>query len=304
MYITNTIPCSDSMPIPPQRNMKSASTSRVRSDRNKDRAISHDEADGLDHPQGRVAGKVAIVTGAASGLGEAIARLLAREGAKVVIADIDDMRGDATAAAILQSGGEATYLRLDVTQETAWQTTMQAAQRLYGPLNILVNNAGIAPAGSMTMSFELWRKVMSINLDGTFLGTKHAIQAMRSSGARGSIVNISSVMAMVGQPTTAAYSASKGGVRSLTKAAAVYCAAEKLPIRVNSVHPGTCLTPLVENYYAMQPSALQQQIARHPIGHLGEPDDIAQGVLYLASDESKFVLGSELVIDGGLLASD
>jgi NAD(P)-dependent dehydrogenase (short-subunit alcohol dehydrogenase family) len=112
-------------------------------------------------------------------------------------------------------------------------------------------------------------------------------------------------MAMVGQPTTAAYSASKGGVRSLTKAAAIYCAAEKLPIRVNSIHPGTCRTPLVDSYYAAQPDQeLRQQIARHPIGHLGQPDDIAYGVLYLASDESRFVLGTELVIDGGLLASD
>lgn len=254
--------------------------------------------------RGRVAGKVALVTGAASGLGEAIARLLAREGAAVVVADIDDRRGDAVATSIVADGGQATYLPLDVTQEMSWENAMREVLRRHRSLHILVNNAGIAPAGSMTMSFELWRKVMSINLDGTFLGTKHAIQTMRSIGATGSIINISSVMAMVGQPTTAAYSASKGGVRSLTKAAAVYCAAERLPIRVNSIHPGTCTTPLVENFYASQPEALAQQIARHPFGHLGEPDDIAFGVLYLASDEAKFLLGTELVIDGGLLASD
>lgn len=254
---------------------------------------------------GRVANKVALVTGAASGFGEAIASLLAREGAAVIVADIDDRRGSEAAARIISQGGEATYLHLDVADEAAWVGAMETTLRLYGRLHILVNNAGIAPSGSMTMDFELWRQVMRINLDGTFLGTRHAIDAMRRTASRGSIINISSVMAMVGQPTTAAYSASKGGVRSLTKAAAIYCASERLPIRVNSIHPGTCLTPLVKSYYAAQPpELLQQQIARHPIGHLGDPDDIAYGVLYLASDESKFILGAELVIDGGLLASD
>lgn len=253
---------------------------------------------------GRVQGKVALVTGAASGLGESIAVLLAREGASVVVADIDE-RGREVAANINRQGGRAIFENLDVTQEPAWKHTIEQVVQRYQTLNILVNNAGIAPSGSVAMEYELWRTVMSINLDGTFLGLKHGIRAMRQTGARGSIVNISSVMAMVGQPTTAAYSASKGGVRSLTKAAAVYCAAEKLPIRVNSVHPGTCMTPLVKKFYADQvPAALQQQIARHPIGHLGEPEDIAYGVLYLASDEAKFVLGSELVIDGGLLCSD
>jgi NAD(P)-dependent dehydrogenase (short-subunit alcohol dehydrogenase family) len=231
--------------------------------------------------------------------------LLAAEGASVVIADIDSIRGEAVAAAIRATSGDAMYVSLDVSNEDAWQHAMDTVLAHHEQLHILVNNAGIAPPGSMTMSFELWRKVLSINLDGTFLGIKYAIQAMRRTGTEGSIVNISSVMAMVGQPTTAAYSASKGGVRSLTKAAAIYCAAEKLPIRVNSIHPGTCRTPLVDSYYAAQPDQeLRQQIARHPIGHLGQPDDIAYGVLYLASDESRFVLGTELVIDGGLLASD
>lgn len=255
---------------------------------------------------GRVEGKVAIVTGAASGLGEAIAALLAQEGAKTVVADIADDHGNRVVNAIRAAGGDASYLHLDVPQESDWQTAMDAVVSRYGKLNILVNNAGISPSVSMMdMSFELWRKVLSINLDGTFLGTKYAINTMRASGEAGSIVNISSVMAMVGRHTTAAYCASKGGVASLTKAAAMYCAHEHLPIRVNSIHPGTCMTPLVKSYYDTQPAeVLQAQIARHPIGHLGEPSDIAYGVLYLASDESKFVLGSELVIDGGLLASD
>ena len=246
-----------------------------------------------------------MVTGGASGLGEAIALLLAQEGAKVVVADIADDSGKRVVNAICAAGGDAFYLHLDVAQESEWQSVMAAMIGRYGKLNILVNNAGIAIPGPMDMSFEVWRKVMSVNLDGTFLGTKYAISAMKASGEAGSIVNMSSVMAMVGQATTAAYSASKGGVAALTKAAAMYCAHEKLPIRVNSVHPGTCLTPLVKGHYdAQPPEVLAAQVARHPIGHLGEPADIAYGVLYLASDESKFVMGSELVIDGGLLASD
>lgn len=254
---------------------------------------------------GRVSGKVAMVTGGASGLGEAICRLLAREGARVVVADIDETAGEALAHAIAAAGGEALFVPLDVASEADWEVAMARVLGHFGTLNVLVNNAGIAPPGDMEMDFADWRRVMSINLDGTFLGTRAAIRAMRDNGAPGAIVNISSVMAMVGQPTTVAYSASKGGVRSFTKAAAMYCAAHRLPIRVNSIHPGTCLTPLVRNYYETQaPEQLQAQVDRHPIGHLGEAEDIAQGVLYLASEESKFVLGSELVIDGGLLASD
>ncbi|MFN8624741.1 MAG: glucose 1-dehydrogenase [Candidatus Binatia bacterium] len=253
----------------------------------------------------RVKGKVAMVTGAASGLGEAIVTLLAREGAQVAVADIAEDQGHQVVDAIRRAGGDAMYVHVDVAQEAEWQRAIDTVISRYGKLTVLVNNAGIAPSGSIDMSFELWRKVLSVNLDGTFLGTKHAIRAMKVSGEPGSIINMSSICAMVGQPTTAAYCASKGGVTSLTKAAAMYCAHERLPIRVNSVHPGTCLTPLVKTYYDSQPpEVLQAQIARHPIGHLGEPADIAYGVLYLASDESKFVVGSELVIDGGLLASD
>jgi len=253
----------------------------------------------------RVQDKVALVTGAASGLGEAIATLLAQEGAQVVVADIDKKSGSDVVNAINRAGGDAYYQHLDVSQESDWKVAMDTVIKRYGKLNILVNNAGIAPPTTMEASLELWRKVMSINLDGTYLGTQYAIRTIKASGQRGSIINISSLMAMVGNATTASYCASKGGVRSLTKAAAMYCAHEKLPIRVNSIHPGTCLTPLVKNYFDSQPpEELQAQIARHPVGHLGEPDDVAYGVLYLASDESKFVLGSELVIDGGLLASD
>lgn len=250
---------------------------------------------------GRVSNKVAFVTGGASGLGEAMVRLLVAEGARVVLADIDEARGEAIAAEIGDHGQKAFFLKLDVTDEEAWDRAMDETVRRFGKLNVLVNNAGIAPPGDMEMPFALWRKVLAVNLDGVFLGTRAAIRTITKSGERGSIINVSSTMGNSAEPTTAAYSASKGGVRNFTKAAAVYCADKKLPIRVNSIHPGMCLTPLVQNYFAANPQEMEPQLARHPIGHLGEPIDIAYGVVFLASDESKFMLGSELVIDGGYL---
>jgi 3(or 17)beta-hydroxysteroid dehydrogenase len=259
----------------------------------------------MGRSMGRVAGKVALITGAASGLGESIARVLALEGAKVVIADLDDARGTALAGEITKSGAHASYVHLDVTRESDWQSAMKTIVERHGKLNVLVNNAGIAPPTPLDMSFDVWRQVLSVNLDGVFLGMKYSVETMKACGEPCSIVNISSVMALVGQPTTVGYSASKGGVSALTKAGAIYCAHHKLPIRVNAVLPGTCVTPLVKGYYASRPpEELAAQVARHPIGYLGDPEDVAYGVLYLASDESKFVLGSELVIDGGLLASD
>jgi 3(or 17)beta-hydroxysteroid dehydrogenase len=253
----------------------------------------------------RVSGKVALVSGAASGLGESIARLLAAEGAKVIVADIDDAGGTALVDTMKRAGQDASYVHLDVTREQDWQAAMDFARRTCGKLNILVNNAGIAPPTPLDMSFDVWRNVMSVNLDGVFLGMKYGVEEMRRCHEPCSIVNIASVMSIVGQPTTVGYSASKGGVTALTKAGAIYCAHHQLPIRVNCVHPGTCTTPLVKGYYASRPpQELAAQVARHPIGHLGDPQDVAYGVLYLASDESKWVLGSELVIDGGLLASD
>lgn len=250
---------------------------------------------------GRVSGKVAMVTGGASGLGEAMVRLLAEHGATVIIADLNAEQGEALARSVTEKGGVASFTHLDVTDEKRWDEVMEETLARYGKLNVLVNNAGIAPEGDMEMDYALWKKTLAVNLDGTFLGTRAAIRAMTRCGATGSIINISSTMGMVAEPTTAAYSASKGGVRTLTKAAAMHCAAKKLPIRVNSVHPGMCLTPLVKGYFDKYPEALEPQIASHPIGHLGEAEDIAYGVLYLASDESKFMLGSELVIDGGYL---
>ena len=255
---------------------------------------------------GRTQGKVALVTGAALGIGRASAELLAREGAKVVLTDLLDTEGQAVASAIVEAGGEAIYLHHDVADEAQWERVIAAAVDRFGRLDVLVNNAGVGWGGPPEdETLERWRRLMSINLDGVFLGVKHAIRAMKASGGGGSIINLSSIEGLIGDPNLGAYNASKGGVRLYTKSTALYCAKAGLRIRVNSIHPGYIWTPMVENYLrsvgdlAAGRAALD---ALHPIGHVGEPDDIAYGVLYLASDESKFVTGTELVIDGGYTA--
>ena len=253
---------------------------------------------------GRVAGKVCMVTGAALGLGRASALMLAREGAKVVITDLKEAEGAILSDQINNAGGEAVFVRHDVAQEADWKAVTATALRRFGRLDVLVNNAGVALAGGVAeTSLEQWRWLMSINLDGVFLGVKYAVEAMKVGG--GSIINLSSIEGLIGDPNLAAYNASKGGVRLLTKSAALDCARRGYRIRVNSIHPGYILTPMVEGYVKGQadPGAASKAIAAlHPLGHLGEPDDIAYGVLYLASDESKFMTGSELVIDGGYTA--
>lgn len=253
----------------------------------------------------RVAGKVALVTGAGLGLGRAAALLLAREGAKIVVTDVKEAEGRAAADDIIDAGGEAIFIRHDVASEIEWAGAIEMTLSRFGRLDILVNNAGVALGADVeTTTLEQWRWLMAINLDGVFLGTKHAIAAMRKSGG-GSIINLSSIEGIIGDPNLAAYNASKGGVRIFTKSAALHCAKAGYKIRVNSVHPGYIWTPMVENYLAAQtdPAAMKQALCGlHPLGHLGEPDDIAYGVLYLASDESKFVTGAELVIDGGYTA--
>jgi 3(or 17)beta-hydroxysteroid dehydrogenase len=256
---------------------------------------------------GRVQDKVAIITGGAMGLGEAMARMLAREGAKVVITDIADEAGEAVARSIASAGGQAIYRRHDVSDEAQWVDTIEATVAEYGRLDVLVNNAGIGVGCAPDeQTLEDWRRLMSINLDGVFLGTKHAIRAMRNNQpAGGSIINLSSIEGIIGDPMLGAYNASKGGVRIYTKSVALYCAKNGLGIRVNSVHPAYIWTPMVENYLKSVgdvEAGRKALDAMHPIGHVGEPDDIAYGVLYLASDESKFVTGSELVIDGGYTA--
>ncbi len=246
-----------------------------------------------------------MVTGAALGLGRAAAVMLAREGAAVVVTDIKEKEGGAVAEEIIDAGGEAIFVRHDVAADPDWRAAIAAAARRFGGLDILVNNAGVVEPGSFeAVSLESWRRQLTINLDGVFLGIKHAAEAMKRRGG-GSIVNLSSIAGLVGDPNLAAYNASKGAVRLLTKSAALHCAKSGYKIRVNSIHPGAIVTPMVENFLtaaADRAAAEAALVAQHPLGHMGEPDDVAYGVLYLASDESKFVTGSELVIDGGFTA--
>ena len=252
----------------------------------------------------RVKGKVALVTGAALGLGRACALLLAREGAKVVATDLKEDEGAALVQEIKDSGGEATFIRHDVASSDVWKNAIETATRKYGGLDIVVNNAGVALSASVEdTTLDQWRWLMSINLDGVFLGTQLAIAVLKEKG--GSIINLSSIEGLIGDPNLAAYNASKGAVRLLTKSCALHCAKSGYRIRVNSVHPGYIWTPMVEAFLAAQADPAAAKIAveaMHPVGHLGEPKDIAYGVLYLASDESKFVTGAELVIDGGYTA--
>lgn len=252
----------------------------------------------------RVRNKVALVTGASLGLGHATALLLAREGARVVVTDMLEKEGAALADEIVAGGGEAMFIKHDVASEDDWKRVVAATVSRFGGLDILVNNAGVALAGNAEeTTLEKWRWLMSINLDGVFLGVKHAIGAMKGKG--GSIINLSSIEGLIGDPNLAAYNASKGGVRLLTKSAALHCAKSGYKIRVNSVHPGYIWTPMVEGFIAGQAdreAAKEGLAALHPLGHVGEPNDIAYAILYLASDEAKFVTGSELVIDGGYTA--
>ncbi len=254
---------------------------------------------------GRVEHKVALVTGAAVGLGGAIARLLAGEGAKVAVSDVNEAAGRAVVEESAARGGEAIFVQQDVSREEDWRRTIETVLGRFGRLDVVVNNAGIGTPGNVEeTSLTDWRRLMSVNLDGVFLGTRYGIEAMKRSGG-GSIVNLSSILGLVGEPASAAYCASKGGVRLLTKAAALHCAKAGYKIRVNSVHPAYIWTPMVETYLRTlgDVEAGRRALASlHPLGRLGEPDDVAYGVLYLASDESRFVTGSELVIDGGYTA--
>ena len=254
----------------------------------------------------RVAGKVAIVTGATSGIGAAAARRLAEEGAAVLVTGRDEGRGRAVVDSIAAAGGEARFQPLDVTDEAAWQATVDGVMAAHGRLDILFNNAGITRAEPIAeVSLETWRRIMAVNADGVFLGTRSAIPAMRRSGG-GSIVNMSSVLGIVGTAHLAAYTASKGAVRYLTKCVALECARDGSGIRVNSIHPAFVATPMMEEtairMYGDAATGAREFGKMHPVGHVGEPADIANGVVYLASDEAKFVTGTELVIDGGYTA--
>ena len=256
---------------------------------------------------GRVEGKVALVSGAATGIGESIVQLLASEGARVAVADIDEIRGAEVAAGVGDAGNEAIFVPLDVTKEESWKHCIGVVETQLGRLSTLVNNAGIAIVESVDeMSFEDWRAVMAVNIDGVFLGTKHAVPAMRRAGG-GSIINISSILGLTGLEKLSAYCASKGAVRLFSKAVALECGRDGSGIRVNSIHPGYIHTAMMEDTcrrdYGNIQTGLSELGKLHPIGRVGEPEEIAAGVLYLASDESKFVTGSELAIDGGYSAA-
>jgi 3(or 17)beta-hydroxysteroid dehydrogenase len=253
---------------------------------------------------GRVDGKIAWVTGAGMGLGRAASLLLAKEGAKLFCTDISAMHGEETVRLVREAGGTADFCPHDVTSPDQWEAASAEIHRLHGRLDVLVNNAGIAFVGNIEVcDLAQWRKTMAVNSDGVFLGCKHGVALMKESGG-GSIINLSSIDGIIGEADLAAYCASKGAVRTLTKSVAVHCAEQKYRIRCNSIHPGYVWTPQTENYLRDLGKLEEERakaLSRHPIGYLGEPDDIAYMVLYLASDESKFVTGSEMVVDGGYL---
>jgi NAD(P)-dependent dehydrogenase (short-subunit alcohol dehydrogenase family) len=248
----------------------------------------------------RLEGKVALISGGARGMGAVEARLFAIEAAKVVFGDILEAEGRQIEADIHAAGGEALFVRLDVTREADWQQAVMTAVSRFGKLDILVNNAGISGRSMVEHTpVEDWERVMDVNAKGVFLGTKAVIPAMRQAGG-GAIINISSQLGLVGADNSSPqYQASKGAVRLLTKATAMQYAKEG--IRVNSVHPGPIITPLNEARRA-DPEQYKLTVSRIPLGRYGQPEDVAYGVLYLASDESAFVTGSELVIDGGWTA--
>ncbi|HLB07704.1 MAG TPA: glucose 1-dehydrogenase [Alphaproteobacteria bacterium] len=255
----------------------------------------------------RLAGKTAIITGAASGIGRATALLFAREGACVALTDIDRANGEEALAEVRQGGGEAIFLEHDVAEEADWKGVIAGILERYGRLDTVVNNAAIQFSLSLEeTTLEDWRRIFRVNAEGVFLGTKLGVQAMKSQRL-GSIVNISSSYAMVADDLNSAYCASKAAVRHFTKAAALHCAKHGYGIRVNSVHPGVIPTAMLEK--EMRDVAAHRGLssiepvraefaAMCPLG-LGTPDDIAYGIVYLACDESKYVTGAELVIDGG-----
>lgn len=256
----------------------------------------------------RLKGRVALVTGAARGIGEATSRLFASEGAQVVVTDINDARGEAVASGLETRG---VYRRLDVRQETDWETVAAEVLETFGRLDVLVNNAGITgfedgavPHDPEHASLESWHAVHATNLDGVFLGCKHAVRAMRRTGS-GSIVNVSSRSGLVGTPAAAAYASSKAAVRNHTRTVALYCAEQGLSIRCNAVFPAAILTPMWEPMLGEGPEREERMraIARDiPLDRFGTADEVAYAVLWLASEESSYTTGAELVLDGGLLA--
>jgi len=261
----------------------------------------------------RLSGRVALITGGASGIGAAAAIKFAQDGAKgIVMTDLAEQKPKAVSliAKIEELGSQAIFLAHDVTVEAEWETVIAATEAKFGPLDIILNPAGIGGRADPLedVEYSVWKQVIAVNLDGTFLGVKHAIRSMKknTSERTKSIINISSAAGLVGLPFAAAYCASKGGVRLLSKSAALYCAQAQFPggkIRVNSVHPGYIRTPMVIASFEADPSR-ENYIEKeaHPIGRMGQPEEVANAIAFLASEESSFMTGSELVIDGGYTA--
>ena len=249
---------------------------------------------------GRLVGKVALISGGAKGQGAAETRLFTQQGASVVFGDVLDDEGKKVEAEIRAGGGQATYVHLDVTREADWRAAVATAVERYGKLTVLVNNAGILLRARIEDTSEAdWDRIMAVNVKGVFLGTKCAIPAMRTAGG-GSIVNISSTAGLVGSPQgTAAYTATKGAVRLFTKSTAIQHARDN--IRANSVHPGPIATDMIADTMRNE-EHWKERLRRLPMGRVGTVDEVAYGVLYLASDEASYVTGSELVIDGGTTA--
>ncbi len=254
----------------------------------------------------RLAGKKAFISGGAQGLGAAMAKRFAEEGAKVALGDVNFDGAQKTAAEInaAHGGGTAFAVALDVTSEEQWITALEVANATMGGISILVNNAGISRGGNIEqLSFEDWKLVMSVNVDSVFLGTKHALKYMRDHQP-GSIVNISSIAGLIAAHNSPVYNASKAAVWLLSKGIALHCAKQGLAIRSNSIHPTFIDTPILDPLrQTFGKEIAEGKLARQiPVGHIGEPNDVANAALYLASDESKFVTGAEIKVDGGISA--
>lgn len=253
----------------------------------------------------RLENKIVLITGAARGIGAETARLFVKEGARVIVTDILDQEGQALVQTL---GSQAEYYSLNVSEDAQWFNLAEHIKAKYGKLDVLFNNAGVIGVGHPLdnqdpehASLETWHKIHRINLDGVFLGCKYGIGLMKNQG--GSIINMSSRSGIVGIPSLSAYASSKAAIRNHTKSVALYCAEKKYQIRCNSLHPASILTPLWEPLFGEnREAAIASMASSIPLGHMGEPLDVAYAALYLASDESKYVTGTELTLDGGILA--
>ena len=255
----------------------------------------------------RIEGKIALITGAASGIGLATSQMMAAQGGSIILTDINNETGEAAAKAINSCGGSATFKNHDVTSENDWLSVINYAETLHGRIDILVNNAGVGTMGSIEeTTLDQWRAIHSVNSEGPFLGCKYGLTLMKKNRTGGSIINVSGVAGIIGAPNLAAYCSSKASVRLLTKSVALHCARKGYGIRCNSVHPSYTDTPMVDEMVESHRSPERYKSALEsasPMGRLGDVDDIAASILYLASDDAKFTTGSEIVVDGGLTAT-